>query len=164
MLILFQYNWQVREDWFNWCESVPEEELFKKRVGGIGSIMQTLLHIVTVEYGWICLDLEGKTEPEEMSSIEEIPNLPLPEVRELSRKFHREVEPFVRSWTDEMENRTLTETGPNGEIVSFQYGEVMRHVLAHEIHHIGQLSIWSREIGRKPITANLIGRGLYDKI
>ncbi|MDQ0913885.1 putative damage-inducible protein DinB [Paenibacillus sp. V4I5] len=43
-----------------------------------------------------------------------------------------------------------------------KYGEVMWHVIAHEIHHIGQLSIWSREIGKKPVTANLIGRGLYD--
>ncbi|HET7580227.1 MAG TPA: DinB family protein [Bacillales bacterium] len=161
MLKLFQYNWQVREDWFNWCESVPEEELFKKRVGGIGSIMQTLLHIVEVEYGWICLDLLGKPEPEEFS-VEEIANLPLPKVRDLSRQYHKEVEPFVSSWTEEMENRTFTETGPNGETVRFQYGEIMRHVLAHEIHHIGQLSIWSREIGRKPVTANLIGRGLYD--
>lgn len=36
----------------------------------------------------------------------------------------------------------------------------MRHVIAHEIHHVGQLSVWAREMGRQPVTANLIGRGL----
>ena len=61
---LFEYNWQVREDWFTWCETVPEEELLKKRVGGVGSILYTLFHIVDVEYSWIC-GLQGKPEPEE---------------------------------------------------------------------------------------------------
>ncbi|GAA0596805.1 hypothetical protein GCM10009001_11160 [Virgibacillus siamensis] len=50
MLKLFEYNWQVRDDWFTWCEALPEEELLKKRIGGIGSIMYTLFHIVDVEY------------------------------------------------------------------------------------------------------------------
>jgi len=49
-----------------------------------------------------------------------------------------------------------------GEREAHTYGEVMRHLIAHEIHHIGQLSVWAREIGKKPVTANLIGRGLFD--
>lgn len=36
----------------------------------------------------------------------------------------------------------------------------MRHMIAHEIHHIGQLSVWAREIGKKPVSANLIGKEL----
>ncbi len=32
----------------------------------------------------------------------------------------------------------------------------MRHLIAHEIHHIGQLSIWSREMGIEPVSASLI--------
>ncbi len=48
MLKLFQYNWQVRDDWFTWCEAVSEEELLKKRVGGVGSILYTLFHIADV--------------------------------------------------------------------------------------------------------------------
>lgn len=61
-----------------------------------------------------------------------------------------------------MESRTLTGTDGSGESVSFKYGAVMRHVIAHEIHRIGQLSVWSREIGQKPVSANLIHRGLFD--
>lgn len=36
----------------------------------------------------------------------------------------------------------------------------MRHVIVHEIHHIGQISVWVRELGYEPVSANLIGRGL----
>lgn len=154
---LFEYNWQVRDDWFTWCETVPEDELLEKRVGGIGSILYTLFHIVDVEYSWIC-GLKGKPEPAEppFEAYET-----LSKVRGLSSQYHKEIALFVTSWTDEMENLKLTETGSNGETFRFSYGEVMRHVIAHEIHHIGQLSVWSREIGRKPVTANLIDRGLF---
>ncbi|MFD1020983.1 DinB family protein [Thalassobacillus hwangdonensis] len=155
---LFEYNWQVREDWFTWCESVPEEELLKERVGGIGSILYTLFHIVDVEYSWIC-GLQGDPEPEEPPFDS---YASLSKVRELSEQYHKEVESFITSWSDEMENLQLTEVGSNGKTFTYRYGEVMRHVIAHEIHHIGQLSIWSREIGRQPVTANLIDRGLFE--
>ncbi|MDG5472121.1 DinB family protein [Jeotgalibacillus sp. ET6] len=154
---LFEYNWQVREEWFDWCETVPEEELLKERTGGIGSILYTLFHIVETEYSWL-QELEGNPgveEPpfEEYSSLEK--------VRRLSNEFHKHVEPFVREWTADME--TLRLRVPDEEDEGFTYGEVMRHVIAHEIHHIGQLSIWSRELERKPVSANLIGRGLFGK-
>ncbi|ASN05631.1 DinB family protein [Virgibacillus necropolis] len=158
MLKLFQYNWQVRDDWFTWCEDVPEEDLLKIRVGGVGSVLYTLFHIVDVEYSWIC-GLQGKPEPEE-PPFETYDSLS--KVRDLASQYHKEVESFLTSWTNEMEYRKLTETDSNGETVSFRHGEIMRHVIAHEIHHIGQLSVWSREIGRKPVTANLIDRGLYE--
>lgn len=149
---LFQYNWQVRDDWFSWCEDVPEEELLKTRVGGLEGILKTLFHIVDVEYSWIRV-LQGKTEFDEPFEAYSS----LAKVRDLSRQFHAEVEPFVKSWTSEMEFNNLT--FQDGD--TFKHGEVMRHVIAHEIHHIGQLSVWSREIGRQPITADLIDRGLF---
>src|SRR5690625_4094306 len=152
MLKLFQYNWKVRDDWFIWCEDISEAELIKKRVGGVGSILYTLFHIVDVEYSWIC-GLQGKPEPEE-PPFENYASLQ--KVKDFSRHCHEEVEPFVKTWRTEMENQILTESD---ESESFKYGEVMRHVIAHEIHHIGQLSIWSRELGQKPVTANLIRRG-----
>jgi uncharacterized damage-inducible protein DinB len=161
MKTLFQYNWQVRDDWFSWCEDVPEDELLKARIGGVGGILKTLFHIVDVEYSWIC-DLQGKVpnKPEFTEPFEAYASLE--RVKELSKQFHQEVEPLVSAWTTEMETRTLTDSSPDGEIETFRYGEIMRHVIAHEIHHIGQLSVWARELGRKPITANLIRRGLFD--
>ncbi|NIK71782.1 DinB family protein [Paenibacillus sp. BK720] len=156
MLKLFEYNWQVRQDWFEWCRDVSREELLKKRTGGIGGILHTLFHVADVEYSWIC-GLQGKpdfTEPfESYASLEQ--------VMELSDKLHEEVRSFVASWTDEMEMKVLSDVYPNGEPMNFKYGEIMRHVLAHEIHHIGQLSIWSRELGKAPVTANFIRRGLF---
>ncbi|TDL32692.1 DUF664 domain-containing protein [Jeotgalibacillus sp. S-D1] len=159
MLKLFEYNWQVREDWFAWCEAVPEEELLKDRVGGVGSILYTLFHIIDVEYSWL-RGLQGKPDLGEppftaFASLEKI--------KSLSRRYHDEIEPFVKAWTSDMDSLIFSESNSEGETESFRHGEVMRHVIAHEIHHIGQLSVWAREVEKQPVTANLIRRGLYDK-
>ncbi|PFJ83806.1 DinB family protein [Bacillus cereus] len=170
MLKLFQYNWQVRDDWFILCEDIPDEELLKKRVGGFGSILHTLFHIVDVEYMWI-LGLRGEPVPkeplfEDYASLQKLKNL--------SAQYHEKVKPFVTSWTNEMDSRKLSETDFNEEPISSRdapirrrviectHGEIIRHVIVHEIHHIGQLSIWAREIGKEPVSANLRERGLFD--
>ncbi|MCE3203407.1 DinB family protein [Paenibacillus sonchi] len=159
MKTLFQYNWQVRNDWFSWCEDVPEDELLKARIGGVEGILKTLYHIVYWEYSWINSVLQGK------AAFEQEPfeaHRSLRQVRDLSIQFHAEVEPFVTSWTSEMEHKELTLLRDNGEWITYKHGEIIRHVIAHEIHHIGQLSVWAREIGREPITANLLRRGLFN--
>lgn len=149
---LFQYNWQVREDWFKWCEQLTEEELLRKRVGGVGSILETLFHIVDVEYSWIS-DLKGKEVDEpQFKDYQSIKKL-----KALSDLYNKDLERFLQSWTEDLENKILKVSWMDKE---YRYGEVLRHVIAHEIHHIGQLSIWARELNLQPVSANLIGRGL----
>ncbi|OWA33621.1 damage-inducible protein DinB [Saccharibacillus sp. O16] len=141
----FEYNWLVREEWLDWCEELSEEEWQKQRVGGHQSFVKTLIHIVDVEHAWI-RGLMG--DPEQHYDYEAYRSLA--DVRRLSAEAAAEIRPFVQSWTDEWEEKSMH---------GFAYGDVMRHAIAHEIHHIGQLSVWARELGRKPITANLILRG-----
>lgn len=155
MDIFFRYNWMVREEWYRWCEELSEEELLQNRTGGMGSILHTLFHIVDVEWSWIRL-LQG--EPDFQESFSGYKSLK--KVRELDAEFHVEVESFVKNWDASMENRLFYDTMPNGKKVTDTWGEIMRHIITHEIHHIGQLSIWARELGKKPVSANFIGRGL----
>lgn len=152
---MFHYNWQVREDWYKWCEEVSEDELLLHRTGGVGGILHTLFHITDVEWSWIRI-LQGKTDFQE--SFDDYQSLQ--KVRDLDSNFRTEVEDFVRNWDDSMEKRIVHVDYPDGSIETFTWGEILRHTIAHEIHHIGQLSIWAREIGKKPVSANFIRRGL----
>ncbi len=155
MQTFFRYNWIVRGDWYHWCEELSEEELLQSRTGGMGSILHTLFHIVDVEWSWIRL-LQGK--PDFQENFDHYKSLD--KVRKLDAEFHLEVENFVNNWDASLENRLFHDSLPDGRVVTDTWGEVMRHIIAHEIHHIGQLSIWSRELGKKPVSANFIGRGL----
>ncbi|WP_379153484.1 DinB family protein [Paenibacillus sp. sgz5001063] len=159
MQTFFRYNWMVREEWYKWCEDLTAEELLKPRVGGVGSILKTLFHIADVEWSWT-MGMLGKPDFQEdfaeFSSLEK--------VRELDARFRLEVEPFVLSWNEGMERNVFTEQQPDGSMSTDAWGEIMRHMIAHEIHHIGQLSVWAREVGKKPPSANLIGKGLMDSL
>lgn len=155
MKTLFHYNWMVRDEWYQWCEELTEEELLLKRNGGVGGILHTLFHIIDVEWSWIRI-LQGK--PDFQEKFEEYSTLA--KVRELDAQFHLDVEEFIRNWDESMETNFLQDTREDGTVELLTWGEVMRHTLAHEIHHIGQLSVWARELGKKPISANLIGRNL----
>lgn len=51
---MFYYNWQVRDDWFHWCNNLSEKELTKQREGGMGSFLKTYFILLTVNnYGLI---------------------------------------------------------------------------------------------------------------
>jgi uncharacterized damage-inducible protein DinB len=155
MLTMFRYNWQVRDEWFEWCKQVPPDELVRERTGGVRSILHTFYHITDNEVDWI-LSLKGKTSlPYDFTVFDT-----LDKVINLSRTHRPEIEEFVLSLTPETENKMFGVQ--NGKTNRFFYWEVVRHVIAHEIHHIGQLAVWARELGLDPVSANLIGRGLLE--
>lgn len=152
MIRLLHYNWQVRQDWFEWCAQREEGDLLAPRAGGWGGILRTLFHVVDVEHSWMCA-LQGKpvTDPcfEDYAS--------LAKVRQFSADCHPVALEFTRNWTEQREHVELKV--PWSDRVYWQ-GDVLRHVVAHEIHHIGQLSVWARQLGVPPVSANLIGRTL----
>ncbi|MGN4422818.1 DinB family protein [Bacillus cereus group sp. MYBK30-1] len=149
MLVLFRYNWQVREDWFKWCEQLTEEELLRKRIGGI---LETLFHIVDVEYSWISALQGNEDRAPQFKDYQSIQK-----VKALSDLYRRELEEFLQVWSVDLECKILKASWTDK---TYTYGEVLRHVIVHEIHHIGQISVWARELNLQPVSANLIGRGL----
>lgn len=153
MLTLFRYNWQVRDDWFDWCEGVPDEELIRQRIGGVGSFLRTLWHIVDSEYSWIRATV-GKSDVQ--LPFEDYQTLR--QVRALSYTCRPELRFVLEKWTPDMDSNKVHAPWRPGE--AFSGGHVLRHVIAHEIHHMGQLSIWARDLGREPVSANLVDRNL----
>ncbi len=154
LLPFFRYNWIVREQWYQWCEDVAPEELLRPRTGGVGNILKTLFHIVDVEWSWI----QGVQEKPDFQEDFENFNT-LDKVKALDQRYRPDVEAFVNAWNDSLETRPFVDPRYDGSVVD-AWGEIMRHIIAHEIHHIGQLSVWAREVGKPPVSANFIGNGI----
>ncbi|MDO3676542.1 DinB family protein [Paenibacillus ehimensis] len=152
MLRLFRYNWMVRDEWFETFGAISEDELLRERTGGVGSILKTLFHIVDVECSWIRA-IKGEPDPE----LAFHDNASLDKIRQLSAQYRSEVEDFLVHWTNESDGDPVTPSGMNE---TFTQGEILRHVIAHEIHHVGQLSVWAKELGLQAVSANFIRRGL----
>jgi len=152
LIKLFRYNWIVREEWFELCNQIPLEQLLLDRSGGPGSILYTLFHIVDVEYSWI----RGvQSKPDIQVRFEDYKSIQ--QLKALSDRWNNEMREFLETWTGEYENDVVTVPWNDGH---YTKGEILRHVIAHEIHHMGQLSIWIRELGLKPVSANVIGKDL----
>ncbi|MFC7784153.1 DinB family protein [Rossellomorea sp. GCM10028870] len=153
MLELFSYNWQIREEWFDWCREIDPDELTKERIGGMGSILKNLFHVADCEQIWMN-QLQGK--PVMKKDLHTISTLD--EVIEFSGTTRQQTENFLSLWTPAYGKKELNMTSRSGKTYLLTYKKVMQHVVTHEIHHIGQLSVWAREVGKKPVSSDFIFR------
>lgn len=149
---LFLYNWQVRDDWFNWCKSISPEELKAERVGGMGSILKNLIHVIDCELLWINYMLQ---EPQHYTEKESITSLD--DVIRFSEFTQRVTEGFISHLPNDF-GKLIHIKNNRGNVHTFSYSKILLHIITHEIHHIGQLSIWSREMDMKPVSSDLIIR------
>lgn len=46
------------------------------------------------------------------------------------------------------------------ESLIFSYEKILDHIVTHEVHHIGQLTIWSRGLGITPVNSDLLIRDI----
>lgn len=149
MIKLFEYNWQVRDEWFEWCNHLTINELLKDRRGGVGNILYTLFHIMDVEYSWI-RGIQGKEDIvfqfDEFNTLEK--------VKSLSDKTRTEIVEFFKTNSNSKEK--LVSVSWDEE--KYTVEDILHHIITHEVHHIGQLSIWARELEISPVPANFIGR------
>ncbi|TQR24459.1 DinB family protein [Bacillus safensis] len=152
MNTFFEYNWQVRDEWVNWCNQLTTEELLQDRIGGVGSILYTLFHIIDVEYSWI-RGIQGKEDV--VLDFDDYKTLA--KVKTLSTTLRHEIVEFLKSNLDEKQDRMVSVPWDEDE---YTKDEILHHIISHEIHHIGQLSVWAREKELTPVSANFIGRKL----
>ncbi|MDV2682868.1 DinB family protein [Alkalihalophilus lindianensis] len=150
MHTFFEYNWQVRDEWFTWCNQLTTEELLKYRIGGVGGILYTLFHVIDVEHSWLRA-IVGKDDLvvpfAEYDTLEGI--------RFLSDTYRKEIKEFLPKILAESTNQLVTVAWDEK---NYRKNDILHHVIAHEIHHIGQLSVWAREVELKPISADFLGR------
>ncbi|MFC6333101.1 DinB family protein [Paenibacillus septentrionalis] len=152
MKSLFQYNWQIRDEWFQCLKLVPITELLKDRNAGVGSIFRTLFHIIDVEYSWIRALQNKEDLIFDINDYKDINSLNV-----LSDELRIEVKEYIDNWSSNLEFEVVT---PSWMDRTYYKGEILRHIIVHEIHHTGQLSIWSKEIGIPVVSSNFIGRDL----
>ncbi|TSB45345.1 DinB family protein [Alkalicoccobacillus porphyridii] len=152
MIGLIEYNWQVRDEWLDWCEMLSTEQLYAEQTGGAGSILYTLFHIVEVENSWLRAVQNKQDVPyifEDYSSLDE--------VKALSNTLRKEHALFLRTDLDAVLNQYVQVSWDNQ---IYQAKDILHHLIIHEVHHIGQLSIWARQMNKQPIESHYVGRQL----
>ena len=121
--------------------------MLKDRRGGVGNILYTLFHIIDVEYSWI-RGIQGK-EFTDYNTLEK--------VKSLSDKSRNEIGEFFKTNLGGLKEKLVSVSWDEDK---HTVDEILHHIITHEIHHIGQLSVCSRELELSPVPANFIGREL----
>ena len=128
--------------------------MLSKSVGGSWEYFRNTLRYFRfrVQYSWSSALQEKEDNEQPFQDYQSTKK-----VQALSDLYRRELDKLFALWSGDFESRILKASWTDK---TYKYGEVLRHVIVHEIHHIGQLSIWARELNLQPVSANLIGRGL----
>lgn len=98
----FEYNWQVRDQWFTWCHQLTTEELLKNRLGGVENILYTLFHIIDVEYSWIRA-IQGKED----IAVQFADYQTLNKVKSLSNTFRTEIIDVLQTHSDQIKDELV---------------------------------------------------------
>ncbi len=141
--ILLAHNTRATRQFIQASSGLPEEQFHRRFEMGVGSIHDTLRHILGAMRSWAEL-LAGK---EFSARLETQGNLTPQKLVELN-------EQIAADFSGHALGRPLDETvsrDRGGKMYTFTRGAVLTHVMTHGMHHRAQCLNMFRQIGVNPL-------------
>jgi uncharacterized damage-inducible protein DinB len=116
------------------CHVSTPEEFTRSVAGGYGSIRNTMVHVLSAEWGWLtrCCGLErvGRPNPGDYPTVESL--------IETWNKVEIGVRDFLSKLKNEDLPRNVEYMSDEAEGPSMPLGELMQHAANHGVHHRGR--------------------------
>lgn len=143
---LYDYHYWANQKLFQVISQLTTEEYTRSVAGGHGSVRNTMVHLLSTEWGW----LSRCGGPERISRLD--PD-DYPTVESLTEEWDR-VEGYMRDFLTGLEDddlaRSVEYTGGEARTCSMPLGELLQHTANHAAHHRGQVAVLLRELGYDP--------------
>jgi len=143
---MFDYGYWANSKVFDVIVQLTPEQLTQPVAGGYGSIRNTLVHVLSAEWGWLsrCGGPErGQAlNPEDYATAES--------VVEAWGRVEGFMGEFLSKLKDEDLARNVEFMNPRGEKRVMVLGELMQHAAIHGVHHRGQVALLLRLLGHVP--------------
>ena len=143
---IFDYGYWANEKLFDIVSQLPTQQFTQPVAGSYGSIRNTLVHILSAEWGWLsrCGGPERREplRPDDYATVESL--------LETWSKVEGYVREFLSNLQDEDLERNVEILNPHGEKRRMALGELMQHAAIHGIHHRGQVALLLRLLGYVP--------------
>jgi uncharacterized damage-inducible protein DinB len=148
---LYDYNYWANKKLFGAISQLTPEEFTGDFVGSYGSVRNTLVHIMSAEWGW--LDRCGGQKRGEKLKAYDFPTLD--SVLQNWSRVEGLMREFLSGLSDEDLSRKIEFTlgGPN---YSLPLGDVLHHAAIHAVHHRGQVALLLRTLGYVPGNFDLL--------
>jgi uncharacterized damage-inducible protein DinB len=143
---LYDYNYWANKKLIGVVSKLTPEQFTQSVAGSYGSIRNTLVHVLSAEWGW--LDRCGGPQRGERLKPEDYPT-----VKSLVRTWTRVEEymgGFLSSLKDEDLAREIEFAIGGGPQRSVPLGDLMQHAAMHGAHHRGQVALLLRTLGYVP--------------
>ena len=148
----FDYGYWAKRKLFEVLDQLTPEEFTRQVAGSYGSIRNTMVHVLSAEWGW--LDRCGGAARGASLTPSDYPT-----VRSLVdrwRKVEAQVRDFFSTLRDEDLHRVVEFAFGEGPRHSRPLGMLLRHAANHGVHHRGQVALLLRLLGHVPVNFDLL--------
>ena len=152
---LYDYHYWANRRLFQIIEQMTPEEYTRNVAGSYGSIRNTLVHMMSAEWGWLARcggpDRGPALKPDDFPDFAS--------VRATWAAVERHTRTFVDGLQDADLERRIAFSLPGVGSHALRIAELMQHAANHAVHHRGQLALLARMLGYTPGNVDLL---IYD--
>ena len=149
---LFDYSYWANRKIVQVLSDLPPELFTQPVPGSYGSIRNTMVHMLSAEWGW--LERCGGQKRGPALKSDDYPTLESLVTTWSGVEGH--VRAFLSGLTDRDLERVIEYTNPKGEKRSGVLGELLQHAANHASHHRGQVALLVRALGHTPGNFDLL--------
>ena len=143
---LYDYGYWADRKLFEVISRIPPEQFTQSVGGALGSIRNTLVHIMSAEWGW----LERCGGPKRGPKLNANDYPTVESVRETWNNIEQYTRKFLSELTDDDIGRNAEYLNDKGEKREMPLGELMQHAANHGTHHRGQVAMILRLLDHTP--------------
>src|SRR5205085_1221273 len=131
------YGYWANRKLFKALDGITPEQFVQTVAGSYGSIRNTLVHVMSAEWGW--LDRCGghprgaKLNPDDYPTLESI--------SDQWARIETHMREFLDGLTDHDLARVIDFSIPGSQPRSLQLGNLLLHSVVHAVHHRGQVAM-----------------------
>jgi uncharacterized damage-inducible protein DinB len=151
---LYAHNYWANQKFFGVLSQLSHEQFTQRVAGSYESIRNTLVHVLSAEWGW--LDRCGGPPRGEKLRSESYPTL-----ESLIAEWNK-VEGLMRTFLSGLTDDDLAreiEFSFGGPTHRIPLGNLLQHGAIHAVHHRGQVALLLRELGFTPGNIDMV---IYD--
>jgi uncharacterized damage-inducible protein DinB len=146
LLRLFDYGYWANEKLFEVVSRLTDEEFTRDVGGSYGSVRNTLVHVLSAEWGW----LERCGGPPRGPKLQADAFPTFNALRERWEIVERQMRAFIATLSDADLARVIEFQFPGDDARALPLGALLQQGALHGIHHRGQVALLLRLLGHAP--------------
>jgi uncharacterized damage-inducible protein DinB len=143
---LFDYNYWANARLFAALDRLTPEQFVGTIAGSYGSIRNTLVHVLSAEWGW--LDRCGGARRGDALRPDDYPTIDV--LRSTWATVETQMRTFLSELSDAHAARSVSFALGRGPVHEMRVGDLLEHAAMHAAHHRGQVALLLREHGVPP--------------